>query len=135
MTASSLSLRAPTGSGGGSAALPVIDEAVIAELREVGSNGELLQRVIGLFGKHAPATLQRVKGFAAAGDRAELADAVHALKSLCSSMGAKRAMVLCEQIERQARAAGGAYDPGLQVQALAAEIGAALSEAEKLKTG
>ena len=117
----------------GDEVLPVIDARVIDDLKGVGGTDELLQRVLTLFAVHVPKSMAAVQQFSAAGDLGELADAVHALKSMCGNIGARRAAAVCDEIEHLARE-GNPFDPVSKSSALATEVEAALREAERLKT-
>jgi HPt (histidine-containing phosphotransfer) domain-containing protein len=112
--------------------LPVIDMDVIGELRTVGGSTELLQRILVLFAEHAPLAMKRVKEQVAVEDMPELADAVHALKSICGNLGARRVVVLCEEIERMARG-GISFDPAAKAEVLALEVELALRTAARLR--
>ena len=113
--------------------LPVIDSSVIDELKGVGGTDELLQRVLNLFAMHVPKSMATVRRLSESGEIGELADAVHALKSMCSNIGARRAAALCNEIETLART-GRQFDPVSKASALAHEVDEALRAAESLKT-
>jgi HPt (histidine-containing phosphotransfer) domain-containing protein len=113
--------------------LPVIDMAVIDELRNVGGNRELLDRVLALFSAHVPKSVARVRQLSADGNLDEMADAVHALKSMCGNIGARRASALCEEIEHLVRRRC-AFDRAYSTELLIREIDAVLSAAESLKS-
>ena len=100
--------------------MPVIDEGVLASIREIdrGADG-LLERVIGLYILNAPRLLDELAAAAETGPQS-LAAAAHALKSLSRNIGAQRVSALCERIETAA-AAGRGLDPA-DASALAAEL-------------
>ena len=100
--------------------VPVIDEEVLASIREIdrGADG-LLERVIGLYVLNAPRLVDELGAAAQAGPEA-LGAAAHALKSLSRNIGAVRVSAICERIETAA-AAGRGLDPA-DAAALAAEL-------------
>ena len=81
----------------------LIDTGVVAELKSIGSNGQLFNRVAALFMKNVPVALTELKQLASNHDVAGLADSVHALKSMCASLGAKKAANTCNELEVLAR--------------------------------
>lgn len=112
--------------------LPVIDMSVIEELREVGNNEELLQRVLMLFAKHVPQALDAVSELAERGEMDAFADTVHGLKSMCANIGARRASAICEELERTVRL-GVSFDLAEGTSKLLGEVREALRAAELLK--
>lgn len=122
-------LRRPSGD---KRKLPVIDMSVIDEIRQVGSNQELLQRVLNLFAVHVPKSMAAIKKLSAEGDMGELANAAHGLKSMCCNIGARRAAALCSDIEQRARE-GANFDPVPRIALLVREIEAVMRETERLK--
>ncbi len=109
-----------------------IDRHVIGELKAIGGTAGLLNRVLGLFVQNAPRSLADIERLAKEQDIAGLADAVHALKSMCASLGARRAGDACVNLERLARE-GGTFDAPDLVAAIVRETNAALLEADKLR--
>jgi HPt (histidine-containing phosphotransfer) domain-containing protein len=112
--------------------LPVIDAGAIEVLKSIGGNEALFQRVVSLFLKNVPESLHRIKALQYGGDDLDLADAAHALKSICISIGAKRAQYACHELELLLRTAQ-PFDMVDKVAAIAREVEAALKEAEKLR--
>ena len=117
----------PDGSASG-----VIDGKIINELKSIGGKGALFNRVLTLFVENAPLSLADIERFAAQQDNHGLADAVHALKSMCSSLGARRAGEVCEQVEVLARS-GQTFNASEMVRLVVHETKAALREADKLR--
>jgi len=119
--------------------LPVIDDTVIAELRTIGGSDALFQRVLRLFASNVPkavleiADLSEGKDSANADDLIALADAVHALKSMCANIGAKRAQQACHQLEYLART-GQPFDVGEHVALIVGEVRSALAAVDLLRT-
>jgi HPt (histidine-containing phosphotransfer) domain-containing protein len=109
----------------------VIDHRIVGELRSIGQTGALFKRVVGLFLQNAPINLVQLREQAQCGERTALADSVHALKSMCSSIGARRASEMCERLELLARG-GAECDMGSLVGALSREVHMAISEVAKL---
>ena len=109
-----------------------IDHKIIGELRAIGGTAGLLNRVLALFVQNAPRSLADIERLAEAQDIAGLADAVHALKSMCSSLGARRAGEACVNLEKLART-GQAFDAPKMVQVIVRETTAVLVEADRLR--
>lgn len=111
--------------------LPVIDQGAIAVLKSIGGNDALFRRVLDLFLKNVPESLRKIEALQYGGDDLDLADAAHALKSVCVSIGAKRAQLACHELEILLRT-GQTFDMVEKVTAIARETAAALKEAERL---
>jgi HPt (histidine-containing phosphotransfer) domain-containing protein len=109
-----------------------IDHKIIGELRSIGGTVGLLNRVLTLFVENAPGSLVDIERLAQEQDIAGLANAVHALKSMCASLGARRAGDACVNLEKLARA-GHAFDAPQMVQVIVRETIAALAEADRLR--
>ena len=106
------------------AALPMLDEAVIAALRdpELGGDPEFLVEVVEAFLDDAPPRLETIRSTLASGDGEGLGRAAHSLKGSSGNFGAMRMQALCADIERLARA--GELSPlGPLVAQLAVEYG------------
>ena len=73
------------------AANTIIDHNVIAELKAIGGTEALFKRVANHFVEKVPGRLAEIEGIAGSQDVGALANAAHALKSVVSSLGAKRA--------------------------------------------
>ena len=112
--------------------LPVIDAGAIEVLKSIGGSEALFRRVVSLFLKNVPESLHRIKALQYGGDDLVLADAAHALKSICISIGAKRAQYACHELELLLRTAQ-PFDIADKVAAIAREAEAALKEAKKLR--
>lgn len=86
--------------------VPVLDEAVIANLRaiEAEAGGGLIARVAKLYLGHGPAVIERLSETAKGADRNALADAAHAVKSMSLNVGVARVAALAGGIEQAARA-------------------------------
>jgi HPt (histidine-containing phosphotransfer) domain-containing protein len=110
---------------------PVIDRGVIAELGAIGMDGALLTRVLHLFEAKVPDAVIGIERLSAAADRKGLADAVHALKSMCANIGALRAAAACHDLECLARG-GGDFDAADGVARIAREVAEALREVRLL---
>ena len=84
---------------------PVIDEDVLASLAgfQEGGGGELILRILSLFEEHAPPALLTLAEKASENSHTEIADAAHALKSMCRNIGAARLSRACDTLEAQAR--------------------------------
>ena len=112
--------------------MPVIDAAAVAVLKSIGGSDALFRRVVNLFVKNVPESLRKIEALQYGGDDLDLADAAHALKSICISIGAKRAQHACHELEILLRT-GQPFDMVERVGAIAREAEAALKEAEKLR--
>jgi HPt (histidine-containing phosphotransfer) domain-containing protein len=111
--------------------LPVIDRAAIEVLKSIGGNDALFRRVVSLFVKNVPESLRKIEALQHGADDLDLADATHALKSICIGIGAKRAQSACHELELLLRTAQ-PFDMAEKVAAIAREAHAALKEAERL---
>jgi len=112
--------------------LPVIDAAAVAVLKSIGGNDALFRRVVNLFVKNVPESLRKIEALQYGGDDLDLADAAHALKSICIGIGAKRAQYACHELELLLRT-GQPFDMMEKIEAIAREAEAAIREAEKLR--
>jgi len=112
--------------------LPVIDGAAIVVLKSIGGNDALFRRVVNLFIKNVPESLRKIEALQYGGDDLDLADAAHALKSICISIGAKRAQHACHELELLLRT-GQPFDMVEKIGVIAREAEAALKEAERLR--
>jgi len=105
--------------------LPVLDDEVLADLRESGGGSDgLLKRVFELFADNAPTSFADIQEVSDASDKAALADAAHALKSMCANIGAAKAADACNTLELAIR-----QDEEIDVGAAIAEISATMNEA------
>jgi HPt (histidine-containing phosphotransfer) domain-containing protein len=115
------------------AASTIIDHNVIAELKAIGGTEALFRRVANHFVEKVPHRLAEIEGIAGSQDVGALANAAHALKSVVSSLGAKRAGKACENLELLART-GQAFVARDLVEIIVQETRAALVEVEKLRS-
>jgi HPt (histidine-containing phosphotransfer) domain-containing protein len=111
---------------------PVIDGRIIADLSEIGGDGMLLERVLGLFEARVPDAVETIARLSVACDRQALADAVHGLKSMCASIGAARAAAACDELEELART-GGDLDAAVTVGRISAEVADAICAVRLLR--
>jgi len=110
--------------------LPLLDQSILAELG--GDGSDLVKRVSKLFVDHVPGALAEIDRNAVGDDVIALADAVHALKSMCANIGAARAAAACHHLETLARA-GQAFDAADHTAVIAREARAALAEVARLQ--
>jgi HPt (histidine-containing phosphotransfer) domain-containing protein len=75
--------------------------------------------------------LKTIEETAGGGDLMTLADAVHALKSMCANIGAARAAHACNELETLARS-GRIDDPTAHIANIASEAKAALEAVAQL---
>ena len=115
------------------AASTVIDQNVIAELKAIGGTEALFKRVANHFVEKVPGRLAEIEGIAGSEDVGALANAAHALKSVVSSLGARRAGKACENLELLART-GQEFVARDLVDIIVRETQAALAEVEKLRS-
>jgi len=109
--------------------LALIDESILTELGGPGS--DLVKRVSRLFVEHVPGALKAIEETTGGGDRTALADAVHALKSMCANIGAVRAAAACNELETLART-GQVVDPSAHIARISSEAEAALEAVARL---
>ncbi len=92
-------------SGSTTATDSLLDERVLAQIRELRQPGQpsLLSKIVGLYLDSAPALLQRLRDAVAAGDSEALRQAAHSLKSSSANLGATRLAALCRELEQRGR--------------------------------
>ena len=85
---------------------PVLDAAVIDNLRELTAPGEpdVLAEVLALFLEDVPRRIERLRAAWAAGDAAEIHRIAHSLKGSAGNIGAQTLFGLCSQLDDQGRA-------------------------------
>ncbi|MBC8038254.1 MAG: response regulator [Rhizobiales bacterium] len=113
-------------------ASPVLDFSVIDELRAIGGNDSLFRRVLDLFASRVPQAVDKVESLRDSSDLAGMADAAHALKSMCANIGARRATAACHDLEHAART-GESFDAGDKIGIISAEMLHVMSEIERLR--
>jgi two-component system sensor histidine kinase BarA len=84
---------------------PVLDPAVIDQLRQLAAAGkpEFLHRVCGLYRQHAPENARQIAAAFAAGDADAVGRLAHGLKSMSYNMGASRVAAAALHLERCVR--------------------------------
>ena len=112
----------------------ILDEQVIDELRKIGGSSALFRRVLDLFAGRVPLAVEHVNALSGSPDLVALADAAHALKSMCANIGAHRAVTACHGLERAART-GENFDAGAMVAGIVREVQLVMGEVEKLRAG
>ena len=110
----------------------ILDDGIIAELRNIGGSTALFHRVLDLFAGRVPQAVEHVSTLASGADLKALADAAHALKSMCANIGAFRAVEACHELERAART-GEHFDAGERIGAIVNEVRLVMSEVERLR--
>jgi len=88
--------------------------------------------VLDLFAGRVPQAVEHVSTLASGADLKALADAAHALKSMCANIGAFRAVEACHELERAART-GEHFDAGERIGAIVNEVRLVMSEVERLR--
>ena len=111
---------------------PVLDFSVTDELRTIGGSDALFRRVLDLFASRVPQAVDRVESLRHSSDLAAMADAAHALKSMCANIGARRATAACHDLEHAART-GETFDAGGKIGAIASEMLSVMAEIERLR--
>ncbi len=115
--------------------LPVLDDDVLADLAESGGGSDsLIKRVLQLFTDHAPASFEDIKKTSTDEDKQALADAAHALKSMCANIGAAKAAAACHVLELAVRT-GQEIDVGAAIAEISATMNEALVEIRQLQVG
>ena len=92
----------------------------------------MLERVLGLFEAEVPLAVEDVEKLAITADRLALADAVHALKSMCSNIGARRAAMACDDLEKLARS-GEDFDAANGAARIACEVAQVLHAVHEMR--
>ena len=111
----------------------ILDTGVIDELRNIGGSTALFARVLDLFAGRVPQAVDHVTELSGGSDLTALADATHALKSMCANIGAFRAVDACHSLEHAARS-GENFDSGQSVANIIQEIRVVMSEVERLRS-
>ena len=111
---------------------PVLDQSVIDDLKQIGGSDALFRRVLDLFAARVPQAVDKVASLAATADLGAMADAAHALKSMCTNVGAVRATAACHDLEHAART-GQVFDAGEKIGIIAAEMRAVVAAIERLR--
>ncbi len=115
--------------------LPVLDGEVLADLRESGGgSNNLLNRVFELFADNAPASFADIQEVSDASDKAALADAAHALKSMCANIGAAKAAAACHRLELAVRQ-NTDIDVGVAIAEISATMNEALGQIKQIQVG
>ena len=103
----------------------IIDPQIIAGLRDMaGGNDLLIIRIAKLFAENAPPALEKIEAVATTDDLKALADAAHALKSMCANIGAVRVADAAAELELSAKTGG-----NIDTAALTGKIALSLKEA------
>ena len=116
---------------------PAIDPEVLAAFRglEASDGTALTDRILKLFLTHAPRQLSELEQQSQQrSDHQALAEAAHALKSVCSSIGARQAALACHRLE-EAAMEGRLSALSDMVAAIVQEITRAVDEARHLRAG
>ena len=109
-------------------AVPQLDETVLAGLAMIGGDdGAFVNRMVDLFDANSGPAIERITNASNVQGNVELADAVHALKSMASNIGAARLAATCSDFERRARD-GEDIDPAEVCRSVSDELNAALGE-------
>lgn len=83
---------------------PILDHAVIAELREsTGDDDEFVRELVEAYLSEATGYLDAMTAAAAAADPAAMVRPAHTLKSASATMGAMRLSVICRGLEEAGR--------------------------------
>ncbi len=110
----------------------VLDPAVLDELRSIGGSTALFTRVLDLFAGRVPQAVEQMTALSSGEDAKALADAVHALKSMCANVGASRAVEACNSLETAARSPQ-PFDAGALVGDVVREIRLVMVEVDRLR--
>ncbi|MEL7049773.1 MAG: response regulator, partial [Pseudomonadota bacterium] len=87
------------------ASTELLDPTILDDIRNMQSGGvDLVGRVISLYRTHAPQSLATLREIWSTATDDDIAEAVHALKSLSRNIGAVAVSELCEVAETDARA-------------------------------
>jgi two-component system sensor histidine kinase BarA len=110
----------------------VLDSATINDLRRIGGSEALFHRVLDLFAGRVPQAVDKLQAMGSAQDLEALADAAHALKSMCANIGALRAVSACDDLELAARTRAD-FDLGTKLSAIVREVRLTMNEVERLR--
>jgi CheY-like chemotaxis protein len=110
----------------------ILDPNIIEELRNIGGSTKLFARVLDLFASRVPQAVEQVTLLARGNDQKALADAAHALKSMCANIGASRALDACQALELAART-GQEFDAGDMTASIIREVRRVMSEVERMR--
>jgi HPt (histidine-containing phosphotransfer) domain-containing protein len=94
-------------------ALPLLDPAIIAELREVME--EAFSELLGAFLADVPIQLERLRIAVEQASAADVYQIAHKLKSSCGSFGARQLTEIVERLEQAGRQ-GNLADAGVLLQ-------------------
>ncbi len=84
--------------------LPVLDQAVLGELRDsVGGDEAFVRELASTFVAESGSHLEALAAAAAAGDAAAIVRPAHSLKSSGAALGAMRLSAMCRDIEHAGR--------------------------------
>lgn len=85
--------------------VPILDDAVLAELREsTGGDDDFVRELVDAYVGEATGYLEAMTSAAAAADVAAIVRPAHTLKSSSATMGAMRLSAICRGIEEAGRA-------------------------------
>lgn len=134
-TAAGAEVAAPVDADEASPGLMTLNAAALDEVRAMQAPGDdLVGRIAGLYRTHAPAALVNLSQVATEGESSALAEAAHAMKSLCRNIGAERLGAMLDVIERGARA-DHAPCSREQIAALEAELRHVLARLDEIIAG
>ncbi len=109
--------------------VPVLDAEVFSALRALGDDDpEFVEQVVELFTRDFPGRVGELQAALAASASEPAAAAVHTIKGSCAAIGARRMVVVCEEIEAGiargdlADAADGAVQLGAEYLAVTQEL-------------
>jgi PAS domain S-box-containing protein len=113
--------------------LPILDMAVLAELRRLEAEGAagLLVKLIGFFKELMPIKIAELRQAVYQTDGKALSYAAHSLKSASAHLGAVRLSKFCEQLEVQGRSLA-LRDVASQIEKVACEFELVMKELNKL---
>ncbi|MCP3959961.1 MAG: Hpt domain-containing protein [bacterium] len=80
------------------------DREALQRLRRLDPDGALFRKWVRRFLIDAPLKLATIERALEAGGLSSVVRGAHSLKSLAGWLGGRRVMILCEQLEREARA-------------------------------
>lgn len=105
---------------------PVLDQEVIASLRELQAEGEpdLIGELVELFVEDMPARIAELRQALRTGDLPAVASAAHSCKGSSSNLGANALAAACDALEKAAKARTAA-----NLAPLLAEVEAAFDQA------
>jgi len=111
---------------------PVLAEDAVQRLLDMARSGgaQILESILGVYLEESPTVIARLQQGLEEGDREQVVDAAHSLKSSSANVGAMRLSGICREIEQ--RGTAGSTDLRRLAESLETEFAAAQRSLEQL---